>query len=111
MISSKQWWTQVKNDPTLFNEWLVKQHRGEVTAAIRIKRFAIAKAKDARSQRVLQVIAEQENTHAGWVLGLLKTRGIEPNVENAEKRYWKEVLPEGDTSFEEIAAIGAHAEA
>lgn len=76
MVNSNQWWQEVKNDSSRFNDWLIKQER----------------------------------KHAGWVLGLLQTRGVEPDTSNAEKRYWQEVLPEIE-SFETGAAVGAHAEA
>lgn len=111
MISSQEWWAQIKNDSKRFNDWLVKQHRGEVTAASRIDSFAARLAPNARYKRILEVIADQERTHAGWVLELLKSRGVMPDIRKAEERYWKEVLPTEEVSFEEVAAIGAHAEA
>src|SRR5690349_19177812 len=107
MISSEQWWSEVKNDPERFNDWLVKQHRGEVTAAGRIDRFAASLAPNRLSRRTLEVIADQERKHADWVLGLLKARGVTPNLSHAEDRYWQEVIPQGEVTFEEIAAIGA----
>lgn len=110
-VTSEQWWSEVKNDPERFQEWLIKQHRGEVTAASRIERFAATLAPNDKCRKTLKVIAEQELQHAGWVLGLLETRGVTPNTSHAEERYWKEVLPEGAVTFEEVAAIGAHAEA
>lgn len=111
MISSEQWWSEVKNNPKRFNAWLVKQHRGEITAASRIDRFALRLAPNARFKKTLEVIADQERTHADWVLGLLKSRGITPDLTHAEDRYWKEVLTQEEVTFEEVAAIGAHAEA
>lgn len=107
--TSQQWWTEVKQDPRRFNGWLLRQFRGEATAARRIIDFADRYAPDAQTKRILYTIASQEAQHADWVLTLLKARGIEPNVDGAEKRYWKETLPEVQ-SFETGAAVAAHAE-
>lgn len=108
--TSEQWWSETKNDDQLLNDWLIKQYRGEVTAAHRIRAFAEQYCNDKRAIKILHVIAEQEEQHASWVLDLLKARDIEPDVSNAEERYWKETLPDIE-SFETGAAVGAHAEA
>lgn len=108
-MNSKKWWNLVKNDSKKLNDWLIKQYRGEITAADRIIKFAETYAPNKKSLAVLNVIAKQEKKHAKWVLELLKNRNIIPNIENAEDRYWKETLPEIE-SFEIGAAIGAHAE-
>jgi rubrerythrin len=110
MVSSKEWWKQMKDDQSLFNEWLIKQYRGEITAASRIEQFADKYAPDCVSWVTLGVIAKQERQHAEWVLGLLVSRGIDPSVENAEKRYWSVTLP-SIVDFETGSAVGAHAEA
>lgn len=110
MTTSKMWWDNVKNDSDKFNDWLIKQYRGEVTAAQRIVEFSNKYAEDYRDKIILNIIAKQESKHAAWVLELLSARGIAPNVEHAEERYWKETLPEIE-SFETGAAVGAHAEA
>lgn len=107
--TSQQWWNEVKGDPKRFNGWLLRQFRGEATAAERIVEFADKYAPDVQTKRILYTIASQEATHADWVLQLLKTRGIEPDVSGAEKRYWKETLPD-ITSFETGAGVAAHAE-
>ncbi len=109
MSTSQQWWAGIKADAARFNDWLVKQYRGEVTAARRIEQFRDAYARDAQPKRVLTLIAAQEEKHAAWVLGLLEARGIQPDVAGAEERYWKETLPEV-ADFETGAAVGAHAE-
>lgn len=110
MKTSQQWWNEVKNDPARLNDWLVKQYRGEVTAAERI-RGVVTKYPDlnSKTKRTLNEIANQEENHAEWVLGLLNTRGITPSIEGAEDRYWKTVMPDA-IDFETTAAIGAHAE-
>lgn len=110
MKNSKVWWNEVKTDSVKFNDWLIKQYRGEVTAASRIESFAEKYATSSRDKKILKVIAGQEKTHANWVLDLLKSRNIKPDIEHAEDRYWKETLPEIE-SFETGAAVGAHAEA
>lgn len=107
--TSQQWWDSIKNDPVRFNAWLAKQYRGETTAAQRIHDFTDKYAPDERTKETLDTIAAQEHLHAIWVLTLLRTRGIEPITENAEKRYWKETLG-GISSFETGAAVAAHAE-
>lgn len=110
MRTSKQWWNEVKNDPDKFNEWLVKQYRGEVTAASRIRQLSTTFGKDRpNAQKLLEIIAKQEEQHAQWVLALLRQRGIEPSVENAENRYWTETLP-GITDLDTGTAVAAHAE-
>jgi rubrerythrin len=110
MTTSKLWWNEVKNNSDKFNDWLIKQYRGEITAATRIKEFAKVYATDIHDIKILNVIANQESKHAAWVLDLLVARGINPSIERAEERYWKETLPEIE-SFETGAAVGAHAEA
>lgn len=107
--TSQQWWAEVKNDPKKLNGWLVRQYRGEATASKRIVEFADRFAPDAVTKRILNTIAEQEKQHAEWVLELLKTRGIEPDIKDAEKRYWKETMSDIQT-FATGAAVGAHAE-
>jgi tRNA isopentenyl-2-thiomethyl-A-37 hydroxylase MiaE len=110
MKTSQQWWDEVKNNTELLHEWLVKQYRGEVTAAIRIRAVIEKFDLTAKAKRILNEIASQEEKHAELVLKLLTDRGITPSVEHAEDRYWKEVLPSA-VDFATTAAIGAHAEA
>lgn len=108
-MNSKQWWDSVKNDSVKFNDWLVKQYRGEVTAATRIRVLKDNYPSSEKNKRVLEVIASQEEQHAGWVLELLVARGINPSLENAEKRYWAKTL-QGIKDFATGTAVGAHAE-
>lgn len=110
--TSAEWWSEVKADPVRFNEWLVKQYRGEVTAAVRIRKLA-DRTDSHTNKAVLNMIASQENTHASWVLDLLNARGIVPTMEdvgNAENRYWKAVAPAAAFSFNRACAIASHAE-
>jgi len=107
--TTAEWWSETKVDPDRLHEWLIKQYRGEVTAARRIEQVAAQYAPDS-AKAVLQVIADQERRHASWVLDLLKARGLEPSIEGAEDRYWAATLPSIE-SFETAAAVGAHAEA
>ncbi len=110
MRTSKEWWQETRSDPAGFRAWLVKQHRGEVTAADRIGRLAESLAPGDRRRRTLSVIAGQERRHSEWVLALLRARGVEPDPSGAEERYWREAVPAAP-SFEAAAAVGAHAEA
>ena len=109
MQTAASWWESVKSDENKINEWLIKQYRGEVTAAERIVKFSEQYAKTDYQANILHVIAGQEKQHAEWIYGLLESRGIEPVVENAEKRYWAKTLPSIE-SFETGAAVAAHAE-
>ena len=110
MRTSKQWWEEVKADPEKFNRWLVKQYRGEVTAASRIEQFAEKYTPAETVRTILDVIAGQERRHAKWILAILKSRGVEPSINDAERRYWNMTLP-GIASFQTGCAVGAHAEA
>ena len=109
MITSKEWWDKVKNDRELFNEWLIKQYRGEVTAAARIREFALQYAP-WHLHPALLTIADQEEQHAEWVRELLDYYGVNYEVlGEAEARYWKETLPEIN-DFESGSAVAAHSE-
>lgn len=110
MRTSAEWWQEVKNDPAKFNEWLLKQYRGEVTASDRI--FEVAKMAENPAQvNVLTKIANDEAKHAGWVQGLLANRGIfDIETEHAEARYWAAVKPSIKDFFSAMA-VAAHAEA
>lgn len=107
--TSTQWWAEIKDDKARFDGWLKRQLVGEETAATRIREFAQKYAPDDRTRRTLDVIAGQEEQHAGWVRDLLVARGVQAGSEPAEKRYWRETLPEVG-SFRTGAAVGAHAE-
>ncbi len=108
---SARWWEETRNDPERLVDWLFDQFRGEVTAASRIERLRDAyAAPDARAYRVLTVIAGQERRHADWVAGLLRSRGLTPEVRGEpEARYWARTLP-GIADLETGCAVGAHAE-
>lgn len=100
----------MKSDSKLFDDWLVKQYRGESTAAARILAFIDRFVIDDDVKARLALIAEQERRHAMWIKALLRKREIEPSVTDAETRYWRETLPAID-SFNTGAAVAAHAEA
>src|SRR5690606_15111432 len=108
--TSQEWSTEVKIDPALLTDWLVKQYRCEITADNRIIRCAHLYSIDQNVIRNLMLIANQQQMHAIWVLDLLIARDITPDIDNAEEKYWKQTLPYID-SFETGAAVGAHAEA
>jgi rubrerythrin len=112
MVSSKEWWATTKNDPAKFSDWLLRQYRGEVTAAQRIRLLASQFDTSVQNRSILAYIANQEENHATWVKTLIRNRGIEiPEdlTQGAEKRYWAKTLP-GIDSFETGAAVAAHAE-
>jgi rubrerythrin len=113
MMNSQQWWDGVKTDPVKFDDWLIRQYRGEVTAARRIRAVASHFRAEPTSERILQNIAVQEETHAFLVAGLLRDRGIvvgNVEISDADKRYWSEAL-KGAKDFDTACAVGAHAEA
>ncbi len=107
---STAWWQRTKADPGRLEGWLRKQYRGEATAAARIEQLRDEYAiDDLRAAHILTVIAGQERKHADWVEGLLRARGVDPTLDGAEERYWKEPLRQ----IEDLStgcAVGAHAE-
>jgi len=107
-ISSQEWWETTKKSQELLHSWLMKQYRGEVTAAERIRSMKLM-TEDGVNLQLLDTIAAQEELHARWVKGLLESRGIVPAVIGAEERYWKEVLPAA-VDFYTACAVAAHAE-
>jgi tRNA isopentenyl-2-thiomethyl-A-37 hydroxylase MiaE len=109
MQTASQWWESVKSDENKINDWLIKQYRGEVTAATRIIQFGLQYAGTEKQVDILATIAKQETQHAEWIYELLEARNIKPVVEDAEKRYWAKTLL-GIKDFETGAAVAAHAE-
>lgn len=111
MKTSAQWWSEVKQDPILFNTWLQKQYRGEVTASRRIMEVA-KMAESPLHVEVLHRIAKDEARHASWVKELLEARDIEviDDSMNAENRYWATVKLSIKDFFSAMA-VAAHAEA
>lgn len=116
--TSKQWWDEMKIDSAKFNNWLLKQYRGEVTASVRIakitEKYANEEDNNITADQILMLkrIAGEESKHASWVRDLCHTRGLnvsEVNLTEAEDRYWKKTLPAA-ISFNTAMAIGAHAE-
>lgn len=110
MKTTQQWWDEVSNDESLLVDWLKDQYHGEVTAEKRIRDLLTQYELGDKVKRLINKIADDEKQHAEWVKGLLESRGITAEVLEKEERYWNKVLPVGDVSFEEMAAIGHHAE-
>ncbi|NMO14178.1 hypothetical protein HPC49_19315 [Pyxidicoccus fallax] len=108
---SARWWEETRSDTSRLVDWLFDQYRGEVTAADRIERMRDTYATPGgKAHRVLTVIAGQERRHAEWVAGLLRARGLTPEVRGEpEVRYWARTLP-GIQDLETGCAVGAHAE-
>ena len=111
MKTSLTWWKEVRQSPELLADWLVKQYRGEVTAASRIRLLGMRFNVDTKIKSILEAIAQQEEIHAAWILELLAARGLAhfATTDDAENRYWAETLP-GITDFETGSAVAAHAE-
>ncbi len=109
MRTSLAWWEAVLVNPEQLVTWLQKQYHGEVTAADRIRTFASQYCTDLRQQKVLEVIASQEEDHASWVASLLISREITPRVHTKDERYWEKTLP-GIEDFMSGAAVASHAE-
>ncbi len=113
MKTSQQWWNEVKSDSAKLTDWLHKQYRGEVTAGYRVRKFAEQYTdKDSREFKILNMIGQQEETHASWIKDIMDARGINvdaSDIVNAEKRYWSATLP-GIKDFVTGSAVAAHAE-
>ena len=110
MRTSLTWWNETKNDAAAFIDWLRDQYHGEVTAHDRIMNFLGTHVPaDSPWRKTLELIASQELTHAEWVGGLLRARGIEPAILVKPERYWDVTLP-GAVDFETAAGVAAHAE-
>lgn len=110
MKTTQQWWDEVSNDESLMIDWLKDQYHGEVTAEKRIRDLLTQYKLEGKAHRLISIIADDEKQHAEWVKGLLESRGIPAEILEKEERYWNKVLPVGEVSFEEMAAIGHHAE-
>jgi len=117
MQTSQRWWSEVRADESRFNEWLRKQYHGEITAYERIRDYVAKLDRESGwpegsplVRQGLAMIAEQENTHALWIAGLLAVRGIPVVPLSKEERYWSETLPEGLGSIAEAGAVAHHAE-
>lgn len=106
--TTNQWVAQIKADPKKLKHWLQRQYVGEVLAAARIA--SLVKVAPTNWKWHLTSIARDEAKHAVWVKGLLTSRNIKPTKPTYRStRYWKPILGKR-YSFEEVAAIGHHAE-
>lgn len=109
METSQEWWNSIKNNPIKLISWLKDQYHGEATASQRIIDFSNKYSSTEKIRKLLNIIAVQEEKHAGWVGELLSNRGVEPTLLVKDERYWNETLNQID-SFETGAAVAAHAE-
>lgn len=109
MKSSAEWWEEVKRSPEKLHDWLIKQYRGEVTAAARIVQLGEQFNVNRNIQDVLKTIAEQEDNHASWIRVLLHARNVDPGPEDVPSRYWSKTLVDIN-DFETGSAVAAHAE-
>lgn len=110
MKTVNEWLEDVLDNPIKMVDWLSKQYHGEATAANRIREFSNRFASQEKYKVVLDLIASQEETHAGWISELLTSRDIKSEIiPQKNERYWKETLV-GIDSFETGSAVAAHAE-
>lgn len=110
MKTTEQWWQEVSGDPDKMINWLKDQYHGEVTAEKRIRDLTTQYDLTPDQEKIINKIADDEKIHALWVKELLEVRGIAAEVLDKEERYWNKTLPKEDVSFEEMCAIGHHAE-
>ena len=115
MKTSKEWYNEVLQDQTKFNDWLVKQYEGELIAANRILELAMD-TDSPTNYRILMEISRQELQHSLWMMDILKNRNIPVPVVDlgtdekiSSSRYWPMVEKSGHT-MQEKYAVGAHAE-
>jgi len=108
--TSTKWWTAIKHDPVLLEDWLEKQLRGEVTAVSRLDAFCTAFVpSDHPWFKTLRLIQSQELQHAAWVRELLENRGFSTELRADPQRYWDQTLPQV-ISPKSAAAASAYAE-
>lgn len=115
MKTADQWWEGVVKDDSLFNDWLLKQYHGELTAAIRIRKMVKDYELTPLQRTVIHRIANDEARHARWVRDILLSRGVNPKDNYGTNRYWSQTLDidkldTGGYSFEDLCAIAYHAE-
>ena len=109
-MSSNEWWTLTKSDPSKLLKWLKDQYHGEVTAATRMRELILVYPANHKWKATVERIAKQEETHAEWVGNLLITRGVQPEVLQKHERYWENTLKQ-ITDWDTGCAVAAHAEA
>lgn len=109
-MNSLEWWNKTKASPEKLLKWLKDQYHGEVTAATRIRELILIYDANPKWKETVELIASQEEKHAEWVGGLLKTRGIGPEILNKRERYWEETIKQ-ITDWDTGCAVAAHAEA
>lgn len=109
MKTTAEWLDEIKSDKDKLNHWLKRQYVGEVNAARRIK--ALISVASPTFAPLINSIANDESNHSEWIKVLLMKRGLHiPDTSDGENKYWQPILSSGAKTFEEIAAIGHHAE-
>jgi rubrerythrin len=112
MHSSQQWWDETKADPSKLSHWLRRQYVGEIAAVNLLSEVLLRFGGSATAKEWDNVhrVMLQEATHAKWMKQRCDARGIVLDEDaSAERRYWKEVLP-NVTNFREAMAAAYHAE-
>jgi len=105
MKTSKQWWSEIKNNPLKFNKWLSQQWLAENVAFIKIKELSF---NDPDNAAILTKIATDELKHSVLLQGLCENRGVEIAWGSTDRYYGSIKLEE--LSKDELYAIGHYAE-
>lgn len=115
--ASENWWNTIKRNPSLLNEWLINQYRGEKGAYDRMTEILNSDIPMTPKQKtVLGIISQEELLHSQWIQELLQSRmsseeSVKLSAVPVEERYWSQTLPTFiDKTIEQLFAIGAHAE-
>jgi hypothetical protein len=112
MLTTKEWWNGIRDNPEELARWLRRQYVGELAAVNLLSQLLIrfgSKMNEAQWETIHKIMS-QEAVHGRWMKELMDVRGILPEENaSAERRYWNEVLPAVD-SFEKAVAAGFHAE-
>jgi len=112
MLTTKEWWNGVRDNPEELERWLKRQYVGELAAVNLLSQLLIRFGSQINPEQwdTIHKIMSQEAVHGRWMKELMDVRGIKPEENaSAERRYWNEVLPAVD-SFEKAVAAGFHAE-
>lgn len=116
--TQSEWLQRVESIPAEFKSWLIRQYHGEVRATNEIIKLAddLTNAMQGSNADVAPVvallvhIANDEANHAKYIAALLDLYGYTPDEQEPNGKYWEQSM-KGVQSFDDIFAVGAHAEA
>lgn len=109
MMTSAAWWATVRDDRDLLMDWLQRQHRGEMTAAERIRKYCLIHPMTDKQRQALNNIAFEESLHAVWIAALIRRRGVKVETVTRPERYWDITLA-AVKDLKTAVAVAAHAE-